>query len=197
MAREADGGDRDAFAEEADAAAAAAAMVALRRSSVPAAPDVAVDTATAAAAPPRPGIFLSPSWRAASKPRSPRPRGTRPGFLEASGGGSEEGAGAGKRRSPSRSSSPTEGEEAGRDGDGEENRPRKRSAGGERRGRPGVSIGVRPSRGRRRQEVGAGQRWSALYYTDWDGFLPFVCWILDEPSESESARLFFAGPRPK
>jgi hypothetical protein len=140
MARDADVGDTEGVTEEAEAAAAAAAMVALRRSSVPEVPAVAVavDAATAAA-PPRPRTFLSLSWSAASRPRWPP--WTRPGFLEASGGGSEEEGGAGKRKSPSTSSSPAEGEEAGREWDGEENRPRKRSAGGERRGRPGESIG--------------------------------------------------------
>jgi hypothetical protein len=140
MAREADVGDSEGVTEEADdAAAAAAAMVALRRSSVPEVPAVAVDAAATVAAPPRPRTFLSPSWSAARRPRWPP--WTRPGFLEASGGGSEEEGGAGKRRSPSRSSSPAEGEEAGSEWYGEEKRPRKRSTGGERRGRPGESIG--------------------------------------------------------
>jgi hypothetical protein len=73
--------------------------------------------------------------------------------LEASGGGSEGEAGAEKRRSPSRSSSPAEGEEAGMEGDREEKRPRKRSAGGERRGLPAASIGVLTRRAGADQEV--------------------------------------------
>jgi hypothetical protein len=62
------------------------------------------------------------------------PCGTRPGFFEAWGGGSEEGAR--KRRSPSRSSSHADVvEERVGDDDGGEKRSRKGSAGGERRGR--------------------------------------------------------------
>jgi hypothetical protein len=168
MARAADGGDCNGVAE--DAAAAAAAMVALRRSRVPA-ETVAAEDAVMEATPPRPGSFMSPSWSAA---RRPRWRGTRPGSLEASGGGSEGKAGAEKRRSPSRSSSPAEGEEAGMEGDGEEKRPRKRSAGGERRGLPAASIWGSYAEGRRGSGSGGkGLRFGAL--RTWRPFAALIC----------------------